>query len=145
MGRHMAWIPVTRTISINEDEIEYTTTRSGGAGGQHVNTTDSTVILRFDLGLSPSLPDAVKNRLAVLAGSRLTNDGVLVLRGEGSRSQFENKAEVLDRLLTLIRESTIVPKRRKPTKPTKGSQTRRMDGKAKRGAVKAGRGKVSHD
>ncbi len=141
----MAWIPVTRSISINDDEIDYSTTRSGGAGGQHVNTTDSAVILRFDVGLSISLPDAVKNRLAVLAGSRLTNDDILILRAEGSRSQFENKREVLDRLISLIQEATIVPKKRRPTKPTKGSQTRRVDSKVKRSVVKAGRGKVRHD
>ncbi|MCE7798541.1 aminoacyl-tRNA hydrolase [Sphingobium sufflavum] len=141
----MPVIPITRSIAINEDEIDYSTTRSGGAGGQHVNTTDSAVILRFDVGLSPSLPLAVKNRLAVLAGSRLTADGVLILRAEGSRSQHDNKREALDRLVDLIAQATLVPKRRKPTKPTKGSQVRRVDAKKQRSGVKQGRGRVRMD
>ncbi|MET0363826.1 MAG: alternative ribosome rescue aminoacyl-tRNA hydrolase ArfB, partial [Sphingobium sp.] len=99
----------------------------------------------FDVGASPSLPDAVKNRLADLAGSRLTAAGVLILRSEGSRSQFDNKREVLERLIALIQAATFVPKKRKPTKPTKGSQTRRMDSKSKRSDVKQGRGKVQFD
>ena len=81
-------------------------------------------------------------RLAVLAGSRLTRDGVLVLRSEGARSQLLNRQEVRERLIELIREATIVPKKRRPTKPTRASQTRRVEGKARRSAVKAGRGRV---
>lgn len=141
----MVAIPVTRSISIDSDEIIESYTRSSGAGGQHVNTTDSAVLLRFDVANSPNLPDAVKNRLAALAGSRMTRDGVLVLRSEGSRSQLLNREEVRARLISLIAEATIVPKKRRPTKPTKASQTRRVDGKTKRSAVKAGRGKVSFD
>ena len=138
----MVAIPVTRSISIDSDELQESATRAGGAGGQHVNTTDSAVILRFDVAGSPNLPDMVKDRLAVLAGSRLTRDGVLVLRSEGSRSQLLNRQEVRERLVALIREATIIPKKRRPTKPTKGSQTRRVDSKVKRSAVKQGRGKV---
>ena len=138
----MVAIPITRSIAIDDGELIETTTRSGGPGGQHVNTTDSAVILRFDVGNSPGLPLAVKNRLAVLAGSRLTRDGVLVLRSEGSRSQLLNRQEVRERLIELIREATIVPKKRRPTKPTRASQTRRVEGKARRSAVKAGRGRV---
>jgi ribosome-associated protein len=138
----MVWIPITRSIAIDDSEISEATTRSGGPGGQHVNTTDSAVILRFDVAGSPNLPEMVKDRLFVLAGSRLTRDGVLVLRSEGSRSQLLNRAEVRERLVALIRDATIVPKKRRPTKPTKGSQTRRVDSKVKRSAVKQGRGKV---
>jgi len=138
----MVAIPVTRSIAIDSDEIVESFTRSTGAGGQHVNTTDSAVLLRFDVTGSPSLPDAVKQRMAMLAGSRMTREGVLVLRSEGSRSQLLNRQEVRDRLLDLIREATIVPKKRRPTKPTRASQTRRVDGKTRRSAVKAGRGKV---
>ena len=138
----MPRIQITRAISIDENELMESATRASGAGGQHVNTTDSAVILRFNVALSPSLPDAVKHRLAVLAGSRMTNDGVLILRSEGSRSQFENKREVRERLIAMIVEATFVPKKRKPTKPTKASQTRRVDGKVKRASIKAGRGKV---
>lgn len=137
----MARIPVTRSISIDEDELLESATRSSGPGGQHVNTTDSAVILRFDVAASPSLPDAVKRRLAVLAGSRMTSDGVLILRGEGSRSQLMNRQEVRARLLALIAEATITPRARKATKPTRASQQRRVEGKQRRSSVKAGRGK----
>ncbi|MDF0488993.1 alternative ribosome rescue aminoacyl-tRNA hydrolase ArfB [Sphingomonas sp. H39-1-10] len=141
----MVAIPITRSISIDDSELQESTTRSGGPGGQHVNTTDSAVILRFDVGNSPGLPLPVKNRIAVLAGSRLTRDGVLVLRSEGSRSQHENRQEVRERLIALIQEATIVPKKRRPTKPTKASQTRRVEGKVKRSGIKAGRGRVTVD
>ena len=139
----MVAIPVTRSISIDSDEIEESFTRASGAGGQHVNTTDSAVMLRFDVANSPSLPDAVKTRLAALAGSRLTRDGVLTLRSEGSRSQALNRQEVRERLLELIREATIVPKKRRPTRPSKAAKARRMDGKAKRSTVKSLRGRVA--
>lgn len=139
----MPRIPVTRSISIDSEEIEESFTRSSGPGGQHVNTTDSAVLLRFDVGASPNLPLVVKNRLAVLAGSRMTREGVLVLRSEGARSQLLNRQEVRDRLLELIREATIIPKKRKPTKPSKAAKAKRMDGKAKRSTVKSLRGRVT--
>ncbi len=141
----MPRISITSAISIDEDELVESATRASGAGGQHVNTTDSAVLLRFDVAGSPSLPDAVKHRLAVLAGSRMTSDGALVLRSEGSRSQFENRREARERLFELIREATIVPKKRKKTKPTKASQVRRVDAKVRRASVKAGRGRVRGD
>lgn len=138
----MPVIPITRAIAIDEGELDESFTRAGGPGGQHVNTTDSAVLLRFDVANSPNLPEAVKLRLAALAGSRMTQAGVLVLRSEGARSQLLNRQEVRERLVALIREATIVPKKRRPTKPTRASQTRRVDGKTRRSAVKAGRGKV---
>ena len=141
----MVAIPITRSISIDDSELIETTTRSGGPGGQHVNTTDSAVILRFDVGLSPGLPLAVKNRIAVLAGSRLTRNGVLVLRSEGSRSQLLNRQEVRERLVALIKDATIVPKARRATKPSKSAKARRVDTKKVRSSVKAGRGKVRDD
>ena len=139
----MVAVPITRSIAIDTDEIEEAFVRSGGPGGQHVNTTDSAVQLRFDVMGSPNLPDAVKTRLRALAGSRMTREGVLVLRSEGSRSQALNRQEVRERLVALIREATIVPKKRRPTKPSKAAKARRMDGKAKRSAVKNLRGKPS--
>ena len=141
----MARLPVTGSISIDEAEIEFATTRSGGAGGQHVNTTDSAVILRFDVDGSISLPEAVKARLAELAGSRMTGDGVLILRSEGSRSQHENRREIVERFLAMIREATLVPKKRKPTRATFSSKVKRLEGKTKRSTVKAGRGKPRLD
>lgn len=141
----MVAIPVTRSISIDSDELVETATRSGGAGGQHVNTTDSAVVLRFDVVNSPSLPEMVKRRLIELAGSRLTREGVLVLRGESSRSQHMNREEVRERLLALIRDATFVQKKRRPTRPTRASQTRRVDAKKGRSTIKAGRGKPRLD
>jgi ribosome-associated protein len=139
--RVMVAIPVTRSISIDSDEIEESFTRASGPGGQHVNTTDSAVLLRFDVANSANLPEAVKDRLAILAGSRLTKDGVLILRSEGARSQEMNRREVRERLIELIREATFVPKKRRPTKPSKAAKARRMEGKAKRSAVKSLRGR----
>jgi len=141
----MPQIQVTRSISIDETELVESATRASGAGGQHVNTTDSAVVLRFDVAASPSLPEAVKVRLAQLAGSRLTQEGVLILRSEGSRSQFENRREVRERLIALIAEATIVPKKRRPTKPSKAAKAKRVDTKKARSGIKAGRGKVRID
>ena len=141
----MTALPVTRSIAIDDSELSFSATRASGAGGQHVNTTDSAVVLRFDVATSPSLPEAVKMRLADIAGSRMTLAGVLVLRSEGSRSQHDNRAEVVERLIAMIRAATIVQKKRRPTKPTKASQTRRVDTKKKRSSVKAGRGRIAHD
>ena len=138
-------LPVTRAIAIDADELVESYTRSTGAGGQHVNTTDSAVLLRFDVVNSPGLPDAVKRRLAVLAGRRMTAEGVLLLRSEGSRSQAANRQEVRDRLFALIRAATIVPKARKATKPSKAAKARRVDAKKARSSVKAARGRVRED
>ena len=110
-----------------------------------MNTTDSAVQLRFDVANSPSLPEAVKHRLAGIAGRRMTMDGVLILRSEGSRSQLLNRQEVLARLIELIREATIVPKARKATKPGKAAKARRVDAKKARSSVKQGRGRVKFD
>ena len=140
----MPLLQVTRAIAIDSEELAESFTRASGPGGQHVNTTDTAVLLRFDAWRSPNLPDAVKRRLTVLAGSRMTRDGVLVLRSEGARSQEMNRREVRERLIALIAEAAIVPKARRPTKPTRASQGRRMDAKGRRSAVKGLRGRV-HD
>ena len=137
----MPLLPVTRSIAIDSDELQESFARSSGPGGQSVNTTDSAVMLRFDVRGSPNLPEAVRVRLEILAGSRLTRDGVLVLKSEGARSQLLNRQEVRERLFDLIREATIVPKKRRPTKPSKAAKARRMDGKTKRSTVKSLRGK----
>jgi ribosome-associated protein len=138
----MVAIPITRSITIDSEELDEAFTRSSGPGGQHVNTTDSAVIVRFDVANSPNLPEAVKYRLAEIAGSRMTREGVLVLRSEGSRSQLLNRQEVRERLVAMIRDATFVPKKRRPTKPSKAAKARRVDTKVRRSAVKAGRGKV---
>ena len=141
----MPRIPITRSISIDSGELVESFTRASGPGGQHVNTTDSAVLLRFDVIASPGLPEAVKHRLAVLAGSRLTKDGVLTLRADASRSQEMNRREVRERLFELIREATIVPKKRRPTRPSKAAKAKRIDEKKGRASVKAGRGKIRID
>ena len=133
----MPLLPVTRSISIDTNEIEESFTRASGPGGQSVNTTDSAVMLRFNVRASPNLPDAVKKRLETLAGSRMTQDGVLVLFSQGERSQLLNRQEIRERLLAMIREATIVPKRRKPTKPSGAARLKRIEGKSKRSAVKS--------
>lgn len=134
----MPRIPVTRSISIDGDWLEEKFVRASGPGGQHVNTTSSAVELRFDLAAS-DLPEMVKTRLIALAGSRLNNDGVIVLRSEGERSQLFNRQDARERLFDLIREATIVPKKRRPTKPSRAAKAKRVDGKVKRSAVKANR------
>jgi ribosome-associated protein len=118
---------------------------SSGPGGQHVNKTSTAIELRFDVRNSPALPEDVKARLETLAGSRLTQDGVLILFSQGSRSQEMNRQDAQERLVDLIRRATEKPKPRRPTKPTYSSKLKRLDGKAKRGTVKSGRGRVKFD
>lgn len=130
-------IRVTDAIFIGQWEIEESFVRAAGPGGQHVNKTSSAVQLRFDVRHSPSLPDDVRARLERLAGQRLTKDGVLVLVAQGERSQLRNRAEALARLVELIRAAAIRPVPRRPTKPTKASKRRRIEGKKHRGAIKS--------
>ncbi|MDQ2104655.1 alternative ribosome rescue aminoacyl-tRNA hydrolase ArfB [Azospirillum isscasi] len=132
-------IRVTHRISLDESELQESFIRASGPGGQHVNKTDSAVQLRFDVAASPNIPDDVKARLVRLAGSRMTAAGVLIIVGDTYRSQLRNREDVRERLIDLIRDATVVPKNRRPTKPTYGSQQRRLEGKAKRSAVKQGR------
>ena len=138
----MPAIQITRSIAIDSSELEEKFTRASGPGGQHVNTTDSAVQLRFDVAGSPSLPQAVKDRLAVLAGSRMTNEGWIVLTAQGERSQEMNRREIRERLFDLIREATIVPKKRRPTKPSRAAKAKRVDSKKLRAKVKGLRGRV---
>ncbi len=138
-------IPITDRLSIEDDEVDIRHARASGPGGQHVNKTSTAIELRFDVRGSPSLSEEVKARLEKLAGSRLTQDGVLVLFAQGSRSQEMNRQEAIDRLAELIRQALVRPKARKATRPTYASKLRRLEGKATRSGVKARRGKPALD
>ncbi|PWC86515.1 peptide chain release factor I [Azospirillum sp. TSH100] len=138
-------IRVNPRISLDESELQEEFVRASGPGGQHVNKTETAVQLRFDVRHSPNLPDPVRYRLERLAGSRLTQDGVLILVADRHRSQMRNREDARERLIDLIREAAgPPPPPRRPTKPTKGSKERRLEGKAKRSEVKKMRGNI-HD
>jgi ribosome-associated protein len=136
-------IRVTDTIALAEDEIEERFIRSPGPGGQHVNKVETAVQLRFDARNSPALSDAVFGRLAALAGRRMTREGTVVITARRFRAQDRNRRDALDRLVDLIRRAAVPPKRRRPTKPTRGSKLRRLDAKRRHGVTKKRRGAVS--
>ncbi len=145
---HMAQIriPVSESLSIFEHELEEKFVHSGGPGGQNVNKVATSVQLRFDVRQSTSLPDHVKRKLQALAGSRMTQNGVLILTANKHRTQERNRADARARLVALILDAAKPPPpRRRPTRPSLGAKRRRMDSKTKRGAVKKLRGSFRDD
>jgi ribosome-associated protein len=131
-------------FSIPESELEISAVRSAGAGGQNVNKVSSAIHLRFDVGAS-SLPGWLKARLLALQDSRLTRDGVLVLKAQQHRSQEMNREEALLRLHALVESAAHVPKPRKATRPSRASKRKRLDSKIRRGRIKQLRGKPGLD
>ncbi len=136
-------IRITRSISIDDGEIEFDFVRSSGPGGQNVNKVATAAQLRFDVTATQSLSDEVKQRLTRLAGRRMTGDGVLIIDARRYRSQGKNRDDAMDRLVQLIRSAAIRPKKRKPTRPTRASKERRLKGKKQRSETKRLRGRVS--
>jgi len=129
-------IPITRMISIDDDEIQVQFIRSSGPGGQNVNKVSTAVQLRFDIHNSPSLSGDVKTRLIRLAGRRITQDGVLILDARQFRTQERNREDVIERLKELIRKAAEMPKPRKKTKPSLASQEKRIESKKQRSRTK---------
>jgi ribosome-associated protein len=129
-------IPVTPFLTLDPSELSFSFVRASGPGGQNVNKVATAVELRFDARRSRSLPDEVSIRLQALAGQKLTKDGVIVIQADRFRSQDQNRADAIDRLVALIQKAAVRPRKRIATKPTKGSQERRLGTKSRRGDVK---------
>ncbi len=137
----MTELHITNRLSIPMGEIEMDAVRSQGAGGQNVNKVASAIQLRYDITAS-SLPDEIKERLLAISDQRITQDGVVVIKAQSSRSQEKNKGEALSRLQQLVRTVTVIPKRRRPTRPSRSAKRKRIEKKKQRGAIKKLRGSV---
>jgi ribosome-associated protein len=137
-------LKISEQVNIPNSEIDISAVRSSGAGGQNVNKVATAIHLRFDI-LASSLPDRYKEKLLQLNDSRITTDGVIVIKAQQFRTQEQNKEDALNRLKNLIKSVSIPPKKRFVTKPSKGAKRKRLDSKVKRGQLKASRKKVDFD
>ena len=136
-------IRITDSVSLDEDELQWSFVRASGPGGQNVNKVSTAVELRYDVSRA-FLPDDLKQRLKGLAGRQLTDAGILIITAQETRSQERNREVALEKLVDLLRRAAVRPKRRIATKPTRASKTRRLESKAKRSRTKQLRGRATH-
>ena len=139
----MDTLEISNNVALPLDEIDIQAIRAQGAGGQHVNKVSSAIHLRFDIQAS-SLPDFYKERLLTLRDSRISSEGVIVIKAQRFRSQDKNRSDALERLREIIRSVAVSQKKRRATRPTRASQKKRVDSKTRRGQVKSLRGKVKY-
>lgn len=136
---------VSAEVTIPQRELTITAVRAQGAGGQHVNKTSTAIHLRFDLMASPSLPDQVKERLLDMHDSRITADGIIVIKSQRHRSQERNRGEALGKLRNLLASALVEERPRRPTRPSRKSVAKRLDEKARRGRLKQSRSRPTED